>query len=118
MKYLVHVIVAVLAQPATKDHIGFLFLGKLSILLVQIIILLVVNWVVWFITAVPVSWVFPGHDRLILVTLTKLKVLVFNHPGVWCFRIGVIDNGVPLVVINIQFFGFKPQAPVLKFPSW
>ena len=62
----------------------------------------------------PVSRVFLGDDRLVGVTLAEFEVLVFDHPGIRGFGIRVVDNRVPLVVVNIQLLGFKAQAPVLK----
>ena len=63
----------------------------------------------------PVSWVFPGDDGLVRVPLAEFKVLVFNHPGIRRFGIGVVDDGVALVVANVLFFSFKAQGPVFQF---
>ena len=65
------------------------------------IVFLIVNWVVRFVTPLPVSWVFPGNNRFAFFTLTKFKVFVFNNPGKGCFCIRIVNHRVTLVVIFV-----------------
>ena len=56
-----------------------------------------------------------SNDRLVLVTLAKLEVLMFNDPSERRLRVRVVDNRVSLVVTNILLLGLKLQTPLLKF---
>ena len=101
MEHLIHIIVAVLPEPTTEDHVRLSVGRQFCILLIEAVVGLVVDRVVGFISAVPVSRVFLGDDRLVGVTLAEFEVLVFDHPGIRGFGVRVVNDRVPLVVVNI-----------------
>ena len=76
-------------------------ISKLAVLGIELIVSLVINWVVRFVTPMPISRVFPGNNGLILITLTKLKVLVLNNSRVRSFSISIVDYSISLMVILI-----------------
>src|SRR5699024_311407 len=105
---LIHIIVLVLTKTTTKNNL-ILLLCKFSVFLIKLIITSVVNWIICFISTFPVCWIFPGNNRLIWITLTEFKMLVFNYTSVGDFSFSIVDHCIALIVANILFFSFKTK---------
>ena len=104
---LIHVVILILTQASAEDDLR-LGVGQLLVLGVERAVLLVVHRVVGFIAGLPLGAVLAADDGLGLGA--ELKVLVLDDAGVGRLGVGVVDDGVALIVVGVQRLGLKADV--------
>ncbi len=109
--HVVHVVVPVLGQAAAENHVLLCFC-QFGVSFVELLIALVVDGVVSFLSRLPVGRVFFGNvgDGL----RAELEMFVLDDAGVRRFAVGVIHDSDALMIDFFQALGLKAQSTVFQ----
>ena len=96
-----HIVIFVFGKTSTKDDVLF-FIGQLLVLFINIIVIMIVDWIVRFVVVFPFGGVFTRNDCFILCT--EFEMFMFDNTCKWHFRVCIVYDCISLVVRVIQCF--------------
>ena len=117
--YVVHVVVPVLREPSPENHVP-LIVRKRLVFLAERVVPLVVHRIEALHSVGPFGRVLARDDRDVLFPCgaPALEVLVLDDSCVWHLGLGVVDDGVSLIVLDIDSLGLEAHSPPLKLPEF
>ena len=109
--YLPHVEVLIHSKPSSEDDVSFAF-GQFLVFFKQFGVLLVIHWVIGLLSLGPGFRVFPCDYGL--WGLGGFEVLVLDDTCERGFSVGIVYDGISLVVFHIEGFELKVKPTVFE----
>ena len=111
-----HVVVLVLGETATEDNV-LLLRGKCPVIVGKRIVALVVDRIVRLHPRFPFRAVLPADNRLwtLIDSLAEhLEMLVLDDSRVWNLPVGIVHDGIALIVRLVDDLGLEPHSPEVE----
>ena len=108
---LVHVVVAVAAEPSAEDDVGRFGRGECAVTFVEGIVRVVTDWIERFAAELIGLRVFASNNGL--RGRLQGEVFVLDDPREWPIGVGIVDDRCALEVAG-ELFRFKSQRAVFE----
>lgn len=114
-----HVVIFIFGKPAAEYDSCF-FVCQCLVFQMQFVVPGIVYRIIRFEIFIPFDGVFSGNDgfrALSDIFAEHFEMFVFDHSGVRDILVGVVYDGISLIVRAVQFFFLEIDSPVFQFPE-